>query len=283
MLRTGIFALVAVILAAAQSAAAFERSNDPAKFDYLVPLSRKQAFSVQEMYNSETVGAIVQHLSRIAKNRPNDPKAFEVLCQWTYLWWRGTTDKEAKLRIVAAGAYAADRLEALRPGSDEALVWRGTMLSLEGLTKGILNVLNIGPKLRDLLEEGVRRDIHYFYSFPLWSLGRLYYKMPGFPVSSGDIQRSEALLEKVHARETKFNLMALFLAETKAARGKMDEFRTLVASIEHYGWDSYFAKYAHWPVVYEGKALAEVVAAGKYDKYTWDPLLVPYPPPPADW
>lgn len=283
MRRAAIVVLALFLIVAARPVAAFERASDPGRFDYFVPLTRKQAFTVQEMYKPETVAEIVEHLSRLALKRADDPRAWEVLCQWAYLWWRITPDKDTKLRIVAAGARAAERLEALRPGSDEGLVWRSTMLSLEALTKGVLNALNVVPELHDLLAEGVKRDIRYFYGFPLWSLGRFYYKMPGFPVSKGDIKRSEVLLEKAHAREKKFNLIALFLAETKAALGKMDEFRALVDSIEGYGYDSYFAKYAWWPIIYEGKALAEVVASGKYDKYTWDPLLVPYPPPPPGW
>lgn len=278
-----ILALVLPALVVAPPAAAFEPSRDPARFDYLVPLERKQAFSVQDMYDGATVAAIVRHLGQLAQEQPQNARAWEVLCQWTYLWWRGSFERDEKLKILRIGNVAAARLEELRPGSDEALVWRAAMLSLEGLTKGVLNVLNIGPTLRGMLEEGVKRDIRYFYSFPLWTLGRLYYKMPGFPISHGDIRRSEQLLEQVHARETSFNLMALFLAETKAARGKMEAFHALVESIEHYPYDSYFAKYAHWPVIWEGKALAEVVAEGSYDKYTWDPLLVPYPPPPPDW
>src|SRR5690606_30931971 len=121
----GILVLALFLIAAARPAAAFERASDPGRFDYLVPLSRKQAFTVQEMYKSETVAEIVQHLSRLAMKQPDNPRAWEVLCQWTYLWWRITPDKDTKLRIVAAGARAAERLEALRPGSDEGLVWRG--------------------------------------------------------------------------------------------------------------------------------------------------------------
>lgn len=274
-------ATAALLLAA--PASAFEPRDDPAEFDYLVPLEEDQAFTVQQMYRMEEVDGIIRHVSQLAKADPENPEAWKVLCQWIYLKWRKLEDRDAQLRAIRIGKAAAERLARTAPDSSEAHVFRSMMPALEALSKGILDSLHAAPKIRDNARTLVADQVSYFHSYGYWTLGRLYYKLPGFPVSFGDLKKSEALLEEAWAREKGFAVIPLFLAETKAALGEMEAFHELLDRIPDLEYRTYFAKYAHWVVVHEAEALREVVTSGEYNKYTWDPLLVEYPPPPPDW
>jgi len=275
--------MMVVAVVWALPATAFERVADPAEFDYLVPLDEPQAFAVQEMYDLETVIAINRHVAELARRNPGNVKAWEVVCQWSYLWWRQLKDPEQKARPMKLGRTAAARLKRLAPDTPAAIVWPGLMLSLEVLTKGVMNSLQMAPAIRAQYERARKEAPDYFHGLGYWALGRLYYKVPGFPVSFGNVEKSEALLETALERDPKFSIIALFLAETKAMLGKMDQFYDLLERIPQMGYATYFAKYAQWPVMAEADALREVVEAGDYDRYSWDPLLVPYPPPPHDW
>lgn len=261
----------------------FERVDDPARYDFLVPLSQKQAFSVREMFEIATAREIVNHMLSLAENRKGDAKAQEVLCQWSYFLWRLAPKKEEKLSSLKVMRRCAEELRKINPHTPPAIVWGLMAVSLESLTLGVLETFNRVVYLRPLFDEAMNLAPRYFSAAPYWLNGRLYFKLPGFPLSIGDPKKSEEYLEKAMKLAPGFAINYLFLAETKYFLGKKEEAFALLDEIPRVKPQTYWEKYAKWPTLNGAKAFREIITKGEYDRYKWDPVLVPFPPPPEDW
>jgi hypothetical protein len=155
-------------------AAAFEPHGDPAEFNYLVPIEDEQAFTVQQMYQMEEVDGILRHLSRLAKEDPDNPDVWEALCQWIYLKWRKLREPADQLEVIRVGKRAAARLSKTAPDSPRAHVFTAMMPGLESLSKGILDSLHAAPTIRENARALVREEIDYCRAYGYWVLGRLY-------------------------------------------------------------------------------------------------------------
>jgi tetratricopeptide (TPR) repeat protein len=262
---------------------AFERVQDPFRYDILVPLSQKQAFTVREMFDLSLVHEIVNHLLTLAKDRKGDPKVQEVLCEWSYFLWRLAKKKEEKLSSLQLMRRCAEELRKVNPHTPPAVVWGVMAVALESLTLGVLETFHRVVYLRPLFEEALTLAPRYFSAAPYWLNGRLYFKLPGFPLSIGDVRKSEEYLEKALELAPGFAINHLFLAETKYYLGKKEEAFALLDEIPRVKPTTYWEKYAKWPIMNSARAFREVIEKGEYDRYKWDPILIPFPPPPEDW
>jgi len=261
----------------------FERVQDPARYDFLVPLGQKQAFTVREMYDIGLAHEIVNHLLSLSQRRKDDPKIYEVLCQWSYFLWRLAKKKEEKLSSLQVMRKCAEELRRINPHTPPAVVWGLMAVSLESLTLGVLETFHRVVYLRPLFDEALTIAPRYFSAAPYWLNGRLYFKLPGFPLSIGDIKKSEEYLEKALKLAPGFAINHLFLAETKYSLGKKEEAFALLDEIPRVKPTTYWEKYAKWPTIHSARAFREVIEKGEYDRYKWDPILIPFPPPPEDW
>lgn len=276
-------ALFSILILRSASVLAFERVHDPERFDFLVPLTKKQAFAIREMFDLATAHEITQHLIAVAQNQKGNLKAQEVLCQWSYFLWRLAKKKEDKLASLQVMRNCATELLKIDPHAAPSVVWSLMAAALEALTLGVLETFNKIMVIRSLFDEALKLAPRYFSSAPYWLNGRLYFKLPGFPLSIGDPKKSEGYLEKAKEFAPGFATIYLFLAETKYFLGKKEEAFSLLDEIPRVKPSSYWEKYAKWPTIHSARVFREILEKGEYDRYKWDPVLVPFPSPPEDW
>ncbi|MEW5789030.1 MAG: tetratricopeptide repeat protein [Pseudomonadota bacterium] len=96
-------------------------------------------------------------------------------------------------------ARRAGRLAESHPGSAEALIWEGIVLSSEAGAKGGLGALSLAKEARQRFEAALKLDERALQGSAYTSLGSLYYKVPGWPIGFGDKAKAENLLKKALA------------------------------------------------------------------------------------
>jgi tetratricopeptide (TPR) repeat protein len=114
--------------------------------------------------------------------------------EWARISYQMTNADEQEKQMTALVAEAA-ALAARYPDRAEPLIWEGIVISSEAKYAGGLRAIGLAKDARDLFEKAGRIDYRAVDGAVPTSLGALYYKVPGFPLSFGDNARARQYLE----------------------------------------------------------------------------------------
>jgi tetratricopeptide (TPR) repeat protein len=114
--------------------------------------------------------------------------------EWSRISYQMTNadEQEKQMKTLAAQAAA---LAARYPDRAEPLIWEGIVISSEAKYAGGLSALGLAKDARNLFEKAGRIDYRAVDGAVPTSLGALYYKVPGFPLSFGDNAQARRYLE----------------------------------------------------------------------------------------
>jgi tetratricopeptide (TPR) repeat protein len=116
---------------------------------------------------------------------------------WAAINYQSAEDqKEAQMKALAAQAM---QLADQAPGYAEPKIWAAIILSTQAGISGGLGALSLASQARDLLLEAEKIRPAALDGSIYTSLGSLYYKVPGWPVSFGDNDKARAYLEQARA------------------------------------------------------------------------------------
>jgi len=121
-----------------------------------------------------------------------DPAVAEIQHRWEVIQYQ--TAKEERRANLEALAEKASALATLKPDHPDALIWEGIVLSsLAGEKQGLdkLSALGLIKRARERYETAIRIDASALNGSGLNSLGVLYAKAPGWPLSFGDKAKAE--------------------------------------------------------------------------------------------
>jgi len=90
---------------------------------------------------------------------------------------------------------AADKAVEIYPKAADILIWRGIIKSTFAGVKGGLGALSYVKSSRADLEQALEIDPTALDGSAYTSLGTLYFKVPGWPISFGDDDEAEKLLK----------------------------------------------------------------------------------------
>lgn len=93
-------------------------------------------------------------------------------------------------------ADKAKEVTASQPGSAEALIWEGIILSTYAGVKGGLGALKLVKQARTLFEQAIATDAEAMQGSAYTSLGSLYYQVPSWPVSFGNDNKALEYLKR---------------------------------------------------------------------------------------
>ncbi len=93
----------------------------------------------------------------------------------------------------------AKKLAKQNPQSAELLIWKGIILSSRAGAEGGLSALSLIKKAKSSYESALKLDPQALNGSAYTSLGVLYYKAPGWPISFGDDDVAKNMLEKALA------------------------------------------------------------------------------------
>lgn len=126
-----------------------------------------------------------------------DPAIIELQHDWAKANYN-TPANAQEAAFKALTAKAADVAES-SPNQAEAKIWHAIILSgyakvISGLAK--LNALKLVDQSKTLLLESIDLNPTALHGSAYTSLGSLYYKVPGWPISFGDKGKAKEYLEK---------------------------------------------------------------------------------------
>lgn len=107
--------------------------------------------------------------------------------------------KDQKEAAFARLTQDAEALAAANTSRAEPLVWKAIILSTHAGVKGGLGALPMLKQARELLLQAEKMDPETLSGSVYTSLGSLYYKVPGWPISFGDRKKAEEYLQKALA------------------------------------------------------------------------------------
>jgi len=89
-----------------------------------------------------------------------------------------------------------ERLTSAYPSSAVSWIWSGIVKSSFAGKKGGLGALSLAKEARKHLEKAIVLDATALKGSAYTSLGVLYFKLPGWPISFGDDKKAEVFLKK---------------------------------------------------------------------------------------
>ena len=153
-------------------------------------------------------------------------------------------------------------------------------LGVEALTLGILNALQLIPTYEKRLQASVERDPDYFYSMAAILRAKILIKTPPRPLSIGNVSKGLKVLDNVsQSARNKMAIWHLFYAEGElllegpgVALKRLHGIQDSVLPVDiatAVTLDQTLSDAVYFESVIEKK---------KYNKYTWDPVLIPAKP-----
>ncbi len=171
---------------------------------------------------------------KLAKERPGDLLVHERACSLLLYAWT-VEEKDLKKRHAMARLIiqTADQIRKQKPDKPHGHYWYGTGLGLLGLSRGILNSVQMVPEGKKALEQAIAIDPDYMSAAAFITLGRIYMQLPGFPISIGNDKEALRLTAEGVRRAPGFALAKLYMADMLWMLGKEDEARNLLKQIPH--------------------------------------------------
>lgn len=109
--------------------------------------------------------------------------------QWADIKYRQPEKQQAEL--YHALAQQAHKIVEANPGSAEALIWDGIVVSSEAGAKGGLGALPLAKEAKQRLDEALKLNDKALNGSAHTSLATLYAKVPGWPLGFGNKERAE--------------------------------------------------------------------------------------------
>ena len=117
--------------------------------------------------------------------------------KWAHINYELEDDQKEDAFIALIAKAKAFVNEA--PNNAELLIWQGIIQSSTAGAKGGLGALDFAKAARKSFEQAMRLDENALSGSAMTSLGVLYHKLPGWPISFGSDKKAEKLLK--HALE----------------------------------------------------------------------------------
>lgn len=134
-------------------------------------------------------------------------------------------DKNHRVQLFERCITTADRALMINPNDVRGLFWKAAAMGKMAEDSGILNALRMLRPMEELLLKVVELDERYENAGAHRALGRMYHKLPGFPISFGSNQKALAHLKRAHELFPEDVITRAFYAELLYDIGKKVEAR----------------------------------------------------------
>jgi tetratricopeptide (TPR) repeat protein len=160
-----------------------------------------------------------------------DGKAFAKLAEVQYWLGNYTDDSAEKEKHLAQGVEHGKRAAELAPDSVEANFWFVNCMAAHGLVRGMMNSLFYLKPMEKYGKKALALDEAFFDAAPLRLMGRYYFKVPPWPVGSGDKKKGVEMLERAVETAPDYLYNKVCLADAYLGSGRPDEARHLLEAV----------------------------------------------------
>jgi len=134
-------------------------------------------------------------------------------------------DKYHRIRLFEHSIAMADQALMLNDNDVRGLFWKAAAMGKIAEDSGMLNALRMLQPMQDLLLKVVELDERYENAGAHRALGRIYHKLPRFPISFGSNQKALAHLKRAHELFPQDVITRAFYAELLYDIGRRNEAR----------------------------------------------------------
>ncbi|MBP6057534.1 MAG: hypothetical protein KA524_03795 [Nitrosomonas sp.] len=134
-------------------------------------------------------------------------------------------DKDRRARLFESCVAIADQALALNANDVRGLFWKAAAMGKMAEDSGVLNALRMIRPMEKMLLKVVALDERYENAGAHRALGRMYHKLPGFPISFGSNQKALMYLKRAHDLFPQDVITRAFYAELLYDEGKRGEAR----------------------------------------------------------
>ena len=178
-----------------------------------------QADEIRDFEWEETLQPriVEEEMAQRIRRAPHEPESFQLrvhIAMLGYVSWRLETEDAARRMQLAelVVRYARQAVE-LKPDHAAGHHWVGVGLAMAGVSKGIMNSLQLVPAVRQAFETSAELDPTYLFASAYTQLGRMYAVLPGFPVSIGSRRQALDYLARARELAPDESLPLLYLAD----------------------------------------------------------------------
>ncbi|QOJ24647.1 MAG: hypothetical protein HRU78_14160 [Gammaproteobacteria bacterium] len=134
-------------------------------------------------------------------------------------------DKNRRVQLFENCIAVADRALFLNANDVRGLFWKAAAMGKMAEDSGMVNALRMLRPMENLLLKVVALDEQYENAGAHRALGRIYHKLPGFPISFGSNQKALMHLKRAHQLFPRDVITRAFYAELLYDEGRKDEAR----------------------------------------------------------
>ncbi len=134
-------------------------------------------------------------------------------------------DKDRRVHLFESCVAIADQALALNANDVRGLFWKAAAMGKMAEDSGVLSALRMLRPMEKMLLKVVALDERYENAGAHRALGRMYHKLPGFPISFGSNQKALMHLKRAHALFPQDVITRAFYAEVLYDEGKEKEAR----------------------------------------------------------
>ena len=178
---------------------------------------------VRETLTDDKFLSEVAELKSLAEKDPKNDELYAQQARLLFFMALNETDKEKRIEKYQRAIDAAEQATKVNPKSASGHFWRAAAIGRQGLDKGVLKALNNASTMRDSLEITIEKNEKIERGAAHRALGRLYYELPGFPLSFGNNKKALEHLEKAYAIGPQEPANNAYYAQMLVKNGKKDE------------------------------------------------------------
>lgn len=134
-------------------------------------------------------------------------------------------DKDRRVQLFERCVAIADQALALNANDVRGLFWKAAAMGKMAEDSGIVNAFRMLRPMEKMLLKVVALDEKYENAGAHRALGRMYHKLPGFPISFGSNQKALAHLKRAHELFPRDIITRAFYAEVLYDEGRKAEAR----------------------------------------------------------
>ena len=134
-------------------------------------------------------------------------------------------DKNRRVQLFERCIAIADQALALNANDVRGLFWKAAAMGKMAEDSGIVNAFRMLRPMEKMLLKVVALDEKYENAGAHRALGRMYHKLPGFPISFGSNQKALAHLKRAHELFPRDIITRAFYAEVLYDEGRKAEAR----------------------------------------------------------
>ena len=221
------------------------------------------SYTWEETLDPDRVERLLGAYVEAAQSRPDDYDVRISAAQLAFYAWRlEAADNRARLRYATTAVRMSTEAVALKPGRAEGHHWLGAGLGMVGLTRGVLNSLQMVPDIKRAFDRSIEIDPDYLDASALGQLSRLLTMVPGFPVSIGSRSKAMEYVREAAQRGPNQTLYPLYKADLLWAAGDDEAALTELERIPAMKPESEIQFFTYETSKQKAKELAELIRSG---------------------